>query len=115
MPKPGISIILVYMFGLVYTRRWTSNKTTQCTKAKYTHTQSRVEEVNKARLNLCPTVETIQLRFKVFLMTIKKAVVGKVNNMYEQMENYSRGTEAIRKIKWKYWEIFQPHDNRDEQ
>lgn len=48
-------------------------------------------------------------------MTIKKAVVGKVNNMYEQMENYSRGTEAIRKIKWKYWEIFQPHDNRDEQ
>lgn len=48
-------------------------------------------------------------------MTIMKAVVGKVNNMYEQMENYSRGTEAIRKIKWKYWEIFQPQDNRDEQ
>lgn len=60
------------------------------------HTQSRVEEINKSRLNYAQLLKLSNREFKIFMTNVVKAIVEKVNNMYEQMENYSRETEAIK-------------------
>lgn len=76
-------------------------QTKQHTGAKHTRT-IKLKRSTKPDSIHAPLLKLSNREFKIFLMNIVRAIVGRLNNMYELMENYSGETEAIRKIEWKY-------------